>query len=210
MSDKCPKCNGAGVLRDATQAWDCGQEPPVCDFCGGEGTWMAADSRLAQAHARIAELEGLIEAWQEASLLSDSSGDPDSIAPHRLEAARQADDARIVELEAILEAIVAKLGRTLDGVPVTNGMLLWNVLSEYPYRAVMIVCADGDDYDEPCRLAFDECYANEDNRKSAYMELRRRIDAAEAAKEAKDLPDPTNPWIRRMKAATEAAKERTQ
>ena len=61
MSDKCPKCNGAGVLRDATQAWDCGQEPPVCDFCGGEGTWMAADSRLAQAHARIAELEAIVE-----------------------------------------------------------------------------------------------------------------------------------------------------
>ena len=32
---------------------------------------------------------------------------------------------------------------------------------------------------------------------------------AEAAKEAKDLPDPTNPWIRRMKAATEAAKEKS-
>ena len=84
MSDKCPKCNGDGVLREATQAWDCGQEAPVCDFCGGEGTWMAADSRLAQAHARIAELE----------------------------------------------AIVAKLPKTADGVPAYKDMPVWCVMPD--------------------------------------------------------------------------------
>ena len=87
---------------------------------------MAADSRLAQAHARIAELEGLIKAWQEASLLSDSSGDPDSIAPHHLEAARQADDARIAELEAV----VAKLPKTADGVPAYKDMPVWCVMPD--------------------------------------------------------------------------------
>lgn len=44
--NKCPKCNGLGVLRDATQGWDVGQAPPGCDLCGGEGTWLATQKIL--------------------------------------------------------------------------------------------------------------------------------------------------------------------
>ena len=37
----CPKCEGTGFLKDAVQAWDCGEESPECDLCRGEGTWTA-------------------------------------------------------------------------------------------------------------------------------------------------------------------------